>query len=304
MLESAAQIWHDIECGYYTGEFQLWKELPMRTPRYSTSFGNGRVTLHLARNGRKVTGLDRDKRFLEVLDVRAADCGLTVHTICADARTFDLGVQFDAVFAPMQLVQLVKGTAERDAMLACAARHLRPGGVFAATLMDLEGELIEAEYGPPPPDVREIDHWVYSSQSVAADLVEDGRAIQIARLRTAVSPEGKQHPTVDEVRVELVSPALLEQEVVRAGLEIQERRTIAPPSTSAASWWSPASRTAPHELARDLASAVASRRKATAWVKLRAASSVETGARDSCDAHPGWAPPAACATLNWTKLHL
>lgn len=229
MLESAAQIWHDIECGYYTADLQLWEELAHEDASVlDLGCGNGRVTLHLARNGRKVTGLDRDKRFLEVLDVRAADCGLTVHTVCADARTFDLGVQFDAVFAPMQLVQLVKGTAERDAMLACAARHLRPGGVFAATLMDLEGELIGAEYGPPPPDVGEIDHWVYSSQSVAADLVEDGRAIQIARLRTAVSPEGKQHPTVDEVRVELVSPALLEQEVVRAGLEIQERRTISP----------------------------------------------------------------------------
>lgn len=229
MLESATQIWHDIECGYYTADLQVWEELAQEGAFVlDLGCGNGRVTLHLARSGRKVTGLDRDKRFLEVLDVRAADRGLTVHTVCADARRFDLGVQFDAVFAPMQLVQLVKGTAERNAMLACAARHLRPGGVFAATLMNLEGELLGDEYGPPPPDVREMNHWVYSSQSVAADLVEDGGAIQIARLRTAVSPEGKQHPTLDEVRLELVSPALLEQEAGGAGLEVQERRTISP----------------------------------------------------------------------------
>jgi hypothetical protein len=125
-------------------------------------------------------------------------------------------------------VQLLNGGAERTAMLAGVARHLRRGGVFAATLMNLEGELVGGEYGPPPPDVREVDEWVYSSLSVAADLIEDGRAMQIARLRTAVSPQGNQYPTVDEVRLELVSPASLELEATGAGLHIQERRTISP----------------------------------------------------------------------------
>jgi SAM-dependent methyltransferase len=190
--------------------------------------GNGRVTMHLARSGRRVTGLDGDERFLEVLETRAAEHGLTVDTVCADAREFDLGARFDAVFAPMQLVQLLNGAAERKAMLAGAARHLRPGGVFAATLMNLEGELVGDEYGPPPPDVQEVDQWLYESLSVAADLVEGGRAMQIARLRTATSPAGNQYPTVDEVRLELVSPASLEQEATGAGLQVQERRTISP----------------------------------------------------------------------------
>lgn len=190
--------------------------------------GNGRVTMHLARRGRKVTGLDTEKRLLEVLEARAAQCELTVATVCADARGFDLGVQFDAVFAPMQLVQLFTGSAERKAMLAGVARHLRPGGVFAATLMNLEGELVGDDYGPPPPDVREVNQWVFSSLSLTANVVERGRAIQIDRLRTAVSPEGEQHTTVDEVRLELVSPAVLEREVAAAGLDIRERRTIPP----------------------------------------------------------------------------
>src|SRR4051794_8878106 len=224
-----AAVWQDIECRYYTADLQLWEELShLGDSVLDLGCGNGRVTIHLARRGRKVTGIDTEKRLLEVLEARAAQCGVTVDTVCADARAFDLGVQFDAVFAPMQLVQLLEGSAERKAMLAGAARHLRPGGVFAATLMNLEGELLGDEYGPPRADVRGVNGWVFSSLSRAANLVERGRAIQIDRLRTAVSTEGEQHTTVDKVRLELVSPALLEQEAAAAGLDIQEQRRILP----------------------------------------------------------------------------
>jgi SAM-dependent methyltransferase len=223
----AAAVWHDVECGSYDADLRLWEELSAEGATVlDLGCGTGRVALYLARRGRRVTGIDRDGRFLETLELRAAERDLSVETVCADAREFDLATQFDAVFAPMQLVQLFRGPSERGAMLDRAARHLRPGGVFAATLMDLEGELVGDEYGPPPPDVREVDQWVYSSLSVAVELVERGRAVRIERLRTVVSPQGEQSTSVDEVRLELVPPATLEKEIAAAGLEPRERRTI------------------------------------------------------------------------------
>jgi hypothetical protein len=72
------------------------------------------------------------------------------------------------------------------------------------------------------------NQWVFSSLSLAADLVERGRAMQIRRQRMAISPEGNQHTTVDEVRLEMVSPALLEREIAAAGLDVQGQRTILP----------------------------------------------------------------------------
>ena len=188
--------------------------------------GTGRVAMHLARRGRKVTAVDRDPQLLAALALRAGLEDLQVETVCADAREFDLGAEFDAVFAPMQLVQLLRGPAERRAMLASAARHLRPGGVFAATLMDLEGELLDDEYGPPPPDTREVDGWVYSSQSAGAQVVERGNALRIERLRTTLSPAGDESTSVDAVRLELVSPDVLETEAAASGLIVEERRTI------------------------------------------------------------------------------
>jgi 2-polyprenyl-3-methyl-5-hydroxy-6-metoxy-1,4-benzoquinol methylase len=222
-----AAIWHDVECGSYTADLELWEALSGEGDAVlDLGCGTGRVALHLARCGRRVTGLDRDQELLTTLELRTQLEVLQVDTVCADAREFDLGAQFDAVFAPMQLAQLFHGTGERRAMLECVARHLRPGGMFATTLMELEGELLDDEYGPPPADSREVDSWVYSSLSAAAHVVEHGNALRIQRLRTTVSPKGEESTCVDEVRLELVSPDELEEEAADSGLIVEERRAI------------------------------------------------------------------------------
>jgi SAM-dependent methyltransferase len=224
-----APIWHEVECAYYEADLELWDELlDDGAELVDLGCGTGRVAMYLARRGRKVTAVDQDARILGVLEERVAARGLAVECVCADVREVNLGRQFDAVIAPMQLVQLMRGAAERQAMLTRAARHMRPGGLFAATLMNLEGEVLNEEYGPPPPDMREIDGWVYSSQSVAVFHIDHGRAIAIDRIRTAVAPDGEQRKSMARVRLELVSPEALEREIEAAGLVVQDRHTIPP----------------------------------------------------------------------------
>jgi cyclopropane fatty-acyl-phospholipid synthase-like methyltransferase len=216
-MTSPAAIWHDVECGSYGADLALWEELTQPGDTVlDIGCGTGRVALHLARRGRAVTAIDREPQLLAELERRAARAALHVPAVCADARDFDLGVEFDAVLAPMQFIQLFRGARERAAMLARAAAHLRPGGLFATTLMNLEGEVLGDEYGPPPPDMREVDRWVYSSLSVGVRPVDRGEAIVIERVRTAVSPEGRQSRSVDEV----------EDEIAAAGLVVHERHEI------------------------------------------------------------------------------
>jgi len=225
-IEQAA-IWHEVECGAYEADLVFWEELVgKRDAVLDLGSGTGRVAMYLARRGRSVTAVDVDPRILHVLEERSAERGLDIECFCEDARDLHLGREFDAVIAPMQLIQLMRGAQERRALLKRAVQHLRPGGVFAATVMNLDGEPIGGDYLPPPPDMREFDGWLYSSQSVAVLPIESGRAIAIDRVRTVVAPDGSQKESLSRVRLELLEPEVLEREMESAGLVVQGRRII------------------------------------------------------------------------------
>ena len=223
-------VWHDVECGSYAADLPLWDELAGPEPRevLDLGCGTGRVALRLAGRGHRVTALDVEAAFLEEAVRRAEARGVSIETVVADARDFDLGRRFDLVLAPMQLVQLFAGPEERIAMLRAAAAHLRPGGMFAGALMELENEPIGAQYVPPVPDMRDVDGWIYSSQPVALRPVDGGRAISLDRVRTVVTPSGERTSTASEIRVELLSADAFEQEVAAAGLTAAGRRVIEP----------------------------------------------------------------------------
>jgi SAM-dependent methyltransferase len=225
-LELAA-IWHDVECGAYDADLSLWDEmLDSHESVLDLGCGTGRIALHLGRRGQKVTAVDVDPRVLDALEQRAEARKLPIDCVCADVRELYLHRQFDAVLAPMQLMQLLRGAEERRVALARVRRHMQDGAFFAAAVMNLEGELIGDDYVPPPPDMREIDGWLYSSQSVALFPIDHGRAIAIDRIRTAVTPEGEQRRSTARVRLEMLDPDVLEAEMEKAGLELQERRII------------------------------------------------------------------------------
>jgi SAM-dependent methyltransferase len=223
-------VWHDIECGSYAADLTLWDELAGPAPRdvLDLGCGTGRVSVRLARRGHRVTAADLEPAFLEEAARRAQAWNVDLDTVAADARSFDLGRRFDLVLAPMQLVQLFHGSEERIAMLKAVAAHLRPGGLFAAALMSLEGEDLGDEYIPPGPDMRDVDGWVYSSQPVAVRPLDGGTAISLDRERTIVAPDGARTSEPSEIRLELLSPEEFEEEIVAAGLAPAGRRVIPP----------------------------------------------------------------------------
>jgi SAM-dependent methyltransferase len=232
--DAAPIVWHDLECGSYRADLPLWHELAAGAAAPDTpcrvldlGCGTGRVALDLAAAGHRVTGLDLDPRFTAELRRRAAARNVAAGALVGDVRTFKLRRRFDLLLAAMQMLQLLSTSAERIGALECVRAHLRDGGIFAAALLDLSGELTGDAYRPPLPDIRETEGWVWSSQPVAIRMLDRGTALTLDRVRRAVSPRGEVAETEDCVRLELFSPDVLEDEMRTAGIEPLERREIA-----------------------------------------------------------------------------
>jgi SAM-dependent methyltransferase len=232
---TANAIWHDVECGAYAADLPFWEELAERQGGavLELGCGTGRVTLHLARRGHEVVGLDRDPELLAVLRERASDFrhsgvgrepDALVKPLLADAREFELDAPVSLVLAPTHLLQLLDGPEERAESLRCIAAALQPGGLLAASIIEA---MPEPDGSPPPlPDVREVDGWVYSSLAVEA-AVGPGEIV-VRRLRQTVSPEGALSEEPNEVRIATFAAETLESEAAACGLVPAGRHEIPP----------------------------------------------------------------------------
>ncbi len=216
--------WHDAECGSYTADLHLWRELAAEAngPVLDLGCGSGRVALDLAERGHEVTGVDSEEALIGALLHRAGN--LPVRGQAADARTLDLGRRFALAIAPMQVVQLMGGAQGRAGMLAGVARHLEHGAPFAIALADPFEELPPEDALLPLPDVREKDEWVLSSQPVAVRSEEQG--VSIDRVRQAVSPDGDLTEELVTITLDHLGPDELEAEAAEQGFVARERRRV------------------------------------------------------------------------------
>ncbi len=222
----AEVIWHDLECGAYTEDLQVWRNLAADGGGtiLDLGCGTGRVAVELGKWGRDVAALDRNPTFVAELRKRAGELSVAAHV--GDAAGFELGERFGAIVAPMQLLQLLEGEAERGRCLRCVAEHLRPGGVFAAAIVDGIPVAAPGEtWVPPLPDAREVEGWVYSSLPLETGI--DGERIVVRRLRQVVSPSGELSEAVDETVLQALNADRLEDEARLAGLRPAGRREIA-----------------------------------------------------------------------------
>jgi SAM-dependent methyltransferase len=218
-------IWHDVECGVYRADLPLWRELADAEVRerpgaiLDVGAGTGRVTLELLHAGHRVTALDVDDELLLALRERSATGPLD--TVCADARTFELGRRdYTLCIAAMQTVQLLRDSSERVAFMRRARAHLLPGGLLAcATVTDLEQFDCAAGDPAPSPEVARFAGDLYVSQAIRVRARIATVMIVRERRILAGGAGGRQTASErDVIELARVSRAQLEREGREAGL--------------------------------------------------------------------------------------
>ena len=224
LTATEAVTWHEVECGGYADDLDLWAELAERRGGAALDLGcgTGRVALRLSARGCEVWALDSDPRLIAELEERAAARRLRLTALVGDCREFALDRRFDLVIAPMQLVQLLGGAGGRTALLDRVRTHLAEGGLFAAAVIEGVPAAALADDDAALPDVREVGGTVYSSLPLGAGL--SGGTLEVHRLRQVVSPDGELKRRVEDELLHRLSPEKLELDAQQAGLEPLERR--------------------------------------------------------------------------------
>ncbi len=238
VVTSTDVVWHDLECGSYSADLPLWRELAERHggPVLDIGAGTGRVALDLARAGHRVTALDLDPDLLGALQDRAG--GERVETVRADARSFELDQRdFALCLVPMQTIQLLSGSVERDSLLRCAFAHLRPGGLLACAIVtELEPFDLAAGSPGPSPETAHVGDALYISRATSVQVLPEHIAIErmrrIIALDSGQSSErhsaGQAAGERNVIELARVSASELEDEGSRAGLKPETAREIAP----------------------------------------------------------------------------
>jgi SAM-dependent methyltransferase len=224
---SAAAAWQDVECGAYSADLEAWEQLAAASegPMLELGSGTGRVCLHLARRGHDVWTVDEDADLVAATESRARVEELPVHALQGDIRDLQVDRSFGLVIAPMHVIQMLGGPAERSVALGGVTAHLRAGGRFAAAIVDGMPEDLEAG-SPPLPDVREIDGWMYSSLPV--DFATDNGRLDLRRVRQAVSPDGDLSESEHIDSLWLLGADELEAEAELAGMRRVDRILVPP----------------------------------------------------------------------------
>src|SRR2546427_6491584 len=139
--------------------------------------GTGRITMTLAEEGKRITGLDLSERMLErAVQKRAAlrvEARERVHFVQGDMTRFDLGEKFRLVIIPFRPFQHLLEIQQQLDCLNSVRKHLAPGGRLILDVFQTDAERMH-----DPVHMRETLVTEYNTA--------DGRRVKISERVAAV----------------------------------------------------------------------------------------------------------------------
>jgi SAM-dependent methyltransferase len=99
-------------------------------PILELASGTGRVTIPLAREGFKITGIDVSDSMMEEGRRRASEAGVDVEWVKEDIRDFHLARKFNLIIFPLNTICHYLVLEDLEACLSCVKEHLMQTGRF------------------------------------------------------------------------------------------------------------------------------------------------------------------------------
>ena len=190
--------------------------------------GTGRVLIPTAREGLDVTGIDLSADMLDIFRAKLAEESEDVQARTrlerADIRDFDLGTQFKLITIPFRPFQLLITVEDQLACLACARRHMAPGGRLAldvfnpnlGRLVDENRQEVEETEPRQMPDGRTVARK-YRTDSI--DL--DGQVLHMELIYEITDADGKEERVVHAFPFRHFFRYEMERLLARAGFEVE-----------------------------------------------------------------------------------
>ncbi len=125
---------YDLEEGERsTARIRFYTDLACETdgPVLEIACGTGLVALPIASRGLPVTGIDLARPMLVYARLKAAQQGLSIDLIQADARQLHFDKRFSFIILTGNAFQAFLQRADQERLLASVKRHLAPHGIFA-----------------------------------------------------------------------------------------------------------------------------------------------------------------------------
>lgn len=111
-------------------------------PVLELACGTGRLTIALAREGFRITGIDNSAAMLDEARRKSAEAGVAVEWVEADMRDFDLGQTFALSILPANALCHLLTLRDFETCLASVKRHLTDAGRFVIDVFVPKMELL------------------------------------------------------------------------------------------------------------------------------------------------------------------
>jgi SAM-dependent methyltransferase len=203
---------YDLVMGAYASGDQLnfYRRQVARygEPVLELACGSGRLTIPLAKEGVKITGMDISRDMLDLAKIKASEAQADVHFLQGDMRSFDLGEKFRFIFIPAQSLSHLHTRQEMEDCFSCIRHHLVEGGRLMIELFNSSVRMLARESGRRYP-VGQYEDAKGDSQVFVLEEVSYDSASQVNHIQWFFRDEKSE----DEVMLSLERRQFFPQEM-------------------------------------------------------------------------------------------